>query len=470
MTGETGSTWQPAALAPDADNRAMKRYLVSLLVCVLTLGPGMLLLSACTGNIAGNQKPAILATDPTPEFHTDNPALTSKLETSPAGNTAWQDKVPSGSPACRQDLASGAPVVSSTTGMPCLDPTDAQQRFSLQLGRRVGAGSDILGEFDGVRVNYRPSDGLNLKAIAGYPVLADNDKFNTTRQVFGISAATKKFARAWDLNSYLIEQQENGQAGGTSVGGVIRYLQPGRSLLVYLDYDAADNSLGTLMATGAWKLPSRTTINATLDRRDRPLTGRQQKYLQQSMTVTEGWNWILPTDRLAHHTGDGTSEVSTLAVGLSHALSQRLKLSSDFALLDSTNDALADAAATARSSEYFYHLKLTGKDLMIPGDSNMFDLRHNVTEAGRTTTAAIDTKYAINRFWNVMPKLRADYTLSLENSPHWVTSPAVKMEYRRNEQFGFQIEAGGKWSTGEKSTVDDSGSPYFVNLKYQAKF
>jgi len=440
-------------------------------MCVLTLGPGTLLLSACTGAIPGNQKPAILAPDSTPEFRTDYPALTSKQETSPAGNQAWQDKVPSGSPACRQDLASGAPVVSSTTGMPCVNPTDAQQRFSLQLGRRVGAGGDILGEFDGVRVDYRPGDILNLKGIAGYPVLADNDKFNTTRQVFGISAATKKFARAWDLNSYLIEQQEYGQADGRSMGGAIRYLQPGRSLLVYLDYDAADHSFGTLMATGAWKLPFKTMINATLDRRDRPLTGRQQKYLQQSMKVTEGWNLILPTDRLAHHTGGGSSKVNTLAIGLSHALSQRLKLSSDFAVLDTANDTVADAATTAPSSEYFYHLKLTGKDLWIRGDSNMFDLRHNITNTGRTTTAAFDTKYALNRFWNVMPKLRADFTSPLvENAPHWVASPAVKMEYRRNELIGFQIEAGGKWSTDENSSADNSGSPYFVNMKYRAKF
>jgi hypothetical protein len=449
----------------------MKRYPVSLLVCVLALGPATQLLSACTGAIPGNQNPAILATNSTPDFRTANTALTSEQETGPAGNPAWQDNLPSGNNTCRQDLASGAPVVSSTTGMPCLNPADAQQRVSFLLGRRVGAGGDILGEFDGVRVDYRPGDGLNLKGIAGYPVVAAGDQFNTTRQVFGISAATKPFARAWDLNSYLIGQQVNGQAGGRSMGGALRYLQPGRSLLVYLDYDAAEHSLGTLMASGAWKLPFKTTINATLDRRNRPLTGRQQKYLQQSMKVTEGWNWILPSDRLAHHTGDGSGEVSTLAVGLSHALSQRIKLSSDFAVLDTMNDTIVDAATTDRSSEYFYHLKLTGKDLVIPGDSSKFDLRHNVTETGRTTTAAIDTKYAINRFWNVMPKLRADYTSPLlENSPQWVASPAVKMEYRRNELFGFQIEAGGKWSTGADSTADDSGSSYFMNMKYQAKF
>lgn len=449
----------------------MKRCPVSLLVCVLALGPGALLFSAGAGAIPGNQNPETLATDPTPDFRTDNPALTSKQETSPAGYPAWQDKLPSGSHTCRQGLASGAPVGNSTAGMPCLNPADEQQRFSFLLGRRVGAGGDILGEFDGVRVDYRPGNGLDLKGIAGYPVVAAEDQFNTTRQVFGISAATRQFARAWDLNGYLVGQQENGQVGDRSMGGALRYLQPGRSLLVYLDYDVADNSFGTLLATGAWKLPFKTTINATLDRRNRPLTGRQQKYLQQSMTVTEGWNWILPTDRLAHHTGDGSGEVSTLAVGLTHALSQRIKLSGDFAVLDAMHDAVADAATTAPSNEYFYHLKLTGQDLLIPGDSSKFDLRHNVTETGRTTTAAIDTKYALNRFWNVMPRLQADYTSPLlENSPQWAASPAVKMEYRRNKLFGFQIEAGGKWSTGENSTADNSSSSYFMNLKYQAKF
>jgi hypothetical protein len=189
------------------------------------------------------------------------------------------------------------------------------------------------------------------------------------------------------------------------------------------------------------------------------------------MTVTEGWNWILPTDRLAHYTGDGCGKVSTLALGLSHALSQRIRLSGDVAVLDTTNDADTTPVTTTYSSEYLYHLQLTGKDLLMPGDRDKLDLRYNVTETDQISTAAFDTKFAINRFWKIMPILRADYHRSvLESSPRWVASPTVKMEYRQTKQYSFKVEAGGEWSSGMEAIADNTRYSYFVSLGYQAKF
>ena len=189
------------------------------------------------------------------------------------------------------------------------------------------------------------------------------------------------------------------------------------------------------------------------------------------MTVTKGWNWILPADRLAHYTDDSSSEVSTLAFGLSHALSQHIKLSGDVAVRETMDDADAEPVTTAYSSEFLYHLKLTGKDMLMSGDRNKFDLQYIVTEADRTSTAAIDTKYPINRFWNIMPTLRADYHRPvLESSPRWVASPTVKMEYLQTKKSSLKVEAGGEWSSGMNAIADDSHSSYFVSLGYQAKF
>ena len=449
----------------------MKRNPVSLLSYMLAIGTGTLLFTVVAYAIPDNQSPLIGATELTTYYRVSNPLVITEENKSTDENPVRHDRLSSASHICRQDPGSKEPVEYSSMGKSCVDPSDAQQRFSVQLGRRIGTGGEILGEFDGVRVDYRLGDKLKLNGIAGYPVLAAEDKFNSDRQLFGISVATNQLGRTWDLNGYLIEQRENGQTNGKFMGGVIRNLQSGRSSLVYFDYNVTDNSLGTIMASGAWRLPFKTTISAALDHRNYPIPGHTQKFLQQSMTVTEGWNWILPTDRLAHYTGDGCSEVSTLAFGLSHALSQRIKLNGDIAVLGTTDDADTAPMTTSHSSEYSYHLKLSGKDLLLPGDRNMLDLRYNVTEADRTSAAAFDTKYAINRFWNIMPTLRADYHRPvLESSPRWVATPTVKLEYRQTKQSGFNIEAGGKWSTGMKAIADDSRSSYFVSLGYQAKF
>ena len=383
----------------------MKQNPVLLLAYVLAVGPGILLFPVVAGAIPDNQNPLIATTEWTPAYRTTYPTDIIEENARTDENPVRRDGLSFASQICRQGPGSIAPVKYSTKGKSCVDPSDAQQHFSVQLGRRIGTGGDIFGEFDGLRVNYRLSDVLKLNGIAGYPVLAAQDKFNSERQVFGVSVATDPLGRSWDLNGYLIEQQENGQTNSKSMGGIIRRLQSGRSLIAYLNYDLTDNSLGVLMASGAWRLPFKTTLSATFDRRNHSIPAHQQMFLRQSMTVTEGWNWILPTDRLAHYTGDGCGEVSTLAFGLSHALSQRIKLSGDVAVLDTRDDADTPPVTTAYSSEYSYHLQLSGKDLLMPGDRNKLDLRYNVLETDQISTAAFDTSVVLEHHAQIARRL-----------------------------------------------------------------
>ena len=122
-------------------------------------------------------------------------------------------------------------------------------------------------------------------------------------------------------------------------------------------------------------------------------------------------------------------------------------------------------------NEYFYHLKLSGTDIMISGDKNILDLHHRVTDSSRLSSASIDTKYAINRFWNISPRLRADYRNNIpEDSVQWVTSPSLKMEYRWRKEYGLDIQAGGEWSAREDPGGYETRSSYFMSLGYKAKF
>ncbi|MGW8310293.1 MAG: hypothetical protein ACWGNB_04445 [Thiogranum sp.] len=465
----------------------MERSPVVLIVCCLGLLPGTLFMSPEAGAIATNPSPLIAGTEPLPDF--SGVARVPRPAEPPAEETPVADAAPGTDAAPAVAATTAAPPDSGPAAeIPCLssflsddsqddaanqscdDPSDAQQRLSLKFGRRMGVGSGILGEFDGVRVDYRLTGGLTLNGVAGYPVLSDKDKFNVARQVFGFSADIPRFVRAWDLNSYLIEQQSNGKATSRTVGGAVRYLRPKRSLLLLLDYDVVQHSLGAFTAAGAWKLPYQTTISATVDVRNNPIHTRQKKYLQRSMAATEGWTWILPTDRIRHFTSDQSEGVTTLALGLTHAFSRRLKMTGSAAVLDASNQ--TDSAATAEpASEYLYHLNLTGNDLMFSGDRNTLDFSHRVTDYSRVSSAAIDTRYAINRRWNVSPRLRADYRdNALDQTAQWVTSPSVKMEYRWRDQYGFKIEAGGEWRTREIPTEDKTQSSYFVSLGYKAKF
>jgi len=333
----------------------------------------------------------------------------------------------------------------------CAEPSAAGQRFSLQFGRGFATRSGVMGRFDGLLVDYRLSGGVTLNAVAGRPAVAGQEASDLGKQVFGLSATTGKIAGAWDLNGYIAQQQNNGRMENRAVGGALRYLRSTHSLLVSLDYDMDEHSLSTFMVSGAWKLRPATTFSATFDSRHSYMHTPQAGYLQETMATTEGWKWALPMDRIKQLAGKRSTAVSTLGLGLSHAFSQRIKLSGDFAVLDVWKDADPGDpnGGAAQSNEYFYRLKLSS----------------------RNSSASLDTRYAINRLWQIRPQLRTDYRDNEQDSSiQWVTSPLVKMEYRWRKQYGIDIEAGGEWSTRKLPTEDQARSSYFLTLGYRANF
>lgn len=366
-----------------------------------------------------------------------------------------------------EDSIEGGPEVNECTEWP-----DAQRSLSIQLDRHIGTQRGILGDVDGVRVNYHLTPRLTLNGVAGSPVLSVADKFDIARRAFGISADMAKFARSWDLNSYLIEQHDHqGPPAVRAVGGAIRYLQTRRSLLFYTDYDFAEESRMAFMASGTWMPASNTSIIATLDSRNSRIQKRQQNYLQQSMRSAQGWKWLLPSNRINQLTKDRAGGVSTLALGLSHAFSKRLALGGDVALIGAANDEGSHGKSLNASFEYFTHLKLSAKHLMVSGDSNVFHLRHRSTDSSQVSSVYINTRYNINRNWTVNPRFSTDYSRKEhDNLVRKVSSSAVKIQYRWKRRGTLQFKLGGKWLSQETPNIHKDYSTYFLDLGYQTKF
>lgn len=443
----------------------MKFSPVTILVCILAFNPAAVLSSARSPEYG-----KLLAPGPAGKL----PAYSTRGEAGPElQRVQASPRTPAGisfrDPGCRQGIAGGRQPDNVPAGKQCMETSAAQQRFTLHLGRRVGNRADILGEFDGVRVDYRPVGRISLNGVAGYPVVAQEDEFNTSRQVVGISAVSDRFARNWDMGGYLVDQQENGVVAGRSMGGVIRHLQPGRSFLAYFDHDLAGDAPGTLLLTGAWRLPRDITLSGAFDYSGRPLPQRQQRYLQQTTGVTPGWSRMLSTLALANREGEATGDIGTLAIGLTHTWSPRLELGGDMAIVDVS--AAESTGEVLNPEEYHYHLNVAGSDLLFPGGRSSLDLYHRVTAAGTINTASIDSRYPVKGNWNLAPQLRAEYHREAAgHSPRWVASPRLKMEYRQNRQSSFLLEAGGNVFTRDAPAGDQDRAACFVSLGYQANF
>lgn len=448
---------------------------ISRIICLLTLGLGISLGSPTAVAIPGGSGPA-LAVDAPVAAPAENTGQVAPSAATAAPQTDMSEAKPLQQP---DDMAAAQPVrtpclnyfVSESDLEPgsetdtCADPGAAQQRISVQFGRSFASRSGVLGRFDGLLVDYRLRGGITLNGIAGRPVIAGQDPADSGKQVFGLSATSGKFASDWDLNSYIVQQQDNRRTESRALGGALRYLRSTHSLLVSLDYDMMEQSLSSLMVSGAWKLQRATTLSATMDVRHSYMRTPQAGYLKETKAYTEGWKWALPMDRIKYLAGKPSTEVTTLGLGLSHTFSPRIKLSGDFAMLDVWQD------TTASSNEYFYRLQLSGKDLVLSGDKNTLDLHHSVTASSRTSSASLKSKYPINRLWQVSPQLRTDYRDNeSDHSIKWKTAPAVKMEYRRRKQYGIEFEAGGEWSGSRQAAENQVRSSYFLSLGYRADF
>jgi hypothetical protein len=463
----------------------MRYQPVALIVCLTAIMPAALTYSTDANALAANHSPLIAGTEPAPDFAGVARQPSSDPLPADGADVSAQPSLPPAASAAAPGAA-GAPA---TVSIPCLndihadqphdradppascDEDGGQKQLGFRFGNRMTGESDLLGEVDGIRVDYLLRGGMKLKGLAGYQAVSKTDQFNTDRQVIGFSADTGKIARLWDFNSYYIEQQTEGKADSRAAGAAVRYLRAKRSLLLLFDYDLANGTLGAFTASGALALPLRTTLSATFDLRNTPLDARQQKYLRRSMAAMQGWTWDLPVDRMGHYTGLHSEEIATMSLGLTHTFSERVRLSGSFAMLEAFDETAADGSAGAAPSEYFYNLKLTGKDLVFTGTRNRLNLSHRITDTSRISSAAIDSNYAINRRWKVSPQVRTDYRDNLlDRSAQWRASPSVKMEYRWRRQYGLDIEAGGEWLTREASHAVTSQSSYFVSLGYKANF
>lgn len=453
----------------------MERSPLSLLICLMAVVSGTLQSPDAAWAMPNGQSPSDIGVD-TAGLLTQNSA-SSRPEPStvfPTEQTDGRSTAQAGEVPCLHALWETEGAGPSVEEGECGAATQSSPAFSFHLGRRLGAPRGIHGKLDGILVDYRLTGGIRLKGIAGYPARSGSDGLDLGRQVFGLSAEAPKIARRWGLNSYLIEQQAGGRLTDRAVGGSLSYRRPERSLVLSLDYDLPESTLGAFTAAGAWKLPADINLGATVDVRTAPIAQRQKRYLQQSTAAMEGWEWTLPTDRIRHHTKDGSKEVTTLSLMLSHRVSPSLQLAGDVAYLDvsAEHDGNETGAGVDKPSrEYFYHFKLSGKDLMLSGDRSMLDFRHSVTESFRVSTASIDSKYAINRAWKISPGFRADYRDNvLENSIQWKTAPSLRMEYQWRKGYRFQVEAGGEWKKEEDGDDDIRSASYFAHFQYQATF
>jgi hypothetical protein len=311
--------------------------------------------------------------------------------------------------------------------------------------------------------------------VAGFPVLSTRDQVDTNKELYGISADLGTFANAWDFNTFLIEQQVDGIVDRRAVGGEARYFDSTRSLLSFVDYDISYDSLNTVIFLGTWTLPTRTTLNATVDYRNSPILTTTNALQGQSVRNIDDLLDSLSEDEIRQLAEDRTAEYTTVSLGASHPFSERIQVSGDVTLTNLTDTDASDGieAIPGTGNEYIYNLQLIGSDLIKSNDIAIAGLRYSNLDTADIYSASLNTRYPVNSAWRINPRVRVDYRESNRNgSTQWIGAPSMRIDYRLSRRYRFELEAGGEWSTRDLPDLpeDEDTSSYFINLGYRVNF
>ncbi len=361
----------------------------------------------------------------------------------------------------------GFPLIPAVT--PRATTPQSAQRKGIRFGRRISTQNKLLGELDGLVVDYGLGN-FAFNGIAGFPIGNEGDGINPSNQLFGFSAGVRKLPKGWDLGGYMMELRSADQNARSALGGAMRFSQNSRSLLISADYDLETHSLSRFMLSSAWKLLPASTLSTTLDIRQNHLPTPQNSYLQQTIALTEGWKWGLPFDRINDLSANAASGVTAFGFSLSHLLPRDIELNSDIAVLNISNDEDLNDLKTPFSefNEYYFNLTLSGNGLLLPGDSNTVTLHSYISESSHLSSSIIDGSYALSHRWLVAPRLQIDYQDNLsDHSTQWVASPALKVEYRWRKQSMIHFTTTGEWRRHRDSTDEVSASSFVVSLGYQ---
>ncbi len=402
--------------------------------------------------------------------HQDTLSQKSRLS-NPESSASIETTEPSAKVPCLHDM--GASSVEGLPLVPAVDPCAATpqstQRAGIRFGHRMSTQNNLLGNLDGVVVNYGLGN-FDFNGMAGFPTGGNANRINPSQQLFGFSAGIRKLPKGWDLGGYMMELKSTNQHDRSALGGALRYTQDNRSLLISADYDLLNHSLSRFMVSSAWKLRPSSTLSTTLDIRQSDLPTPQNSYLQQTIALTEGWKWGLPFDRIKNLSANASTDVAAFGFSLSHLLPRDIKLNSDIAVLNVSKEVdLNDLKAPlSEFNEYYFNLTLSGNGLLLPGDSNKLTLRSYISESSRLSSSIINGSYALSSRWHLAPKLQIDYHDNLsDHSTQLVASPALKVEYQWRKRSKIHFTTSGEWRKHQNSTDEKYASSFVVSLGYK---
>ena len=363
-----------------------------------------------------------------------------------------------------------------------VDVLDNELGLQGRMGRQTRRSDGVLGRFDGLGLRYQLKPDISLSASTGIPVdspryLGDSDRF--------FYAASASVENLWDgritASAFTHQQTTDGISDRQAVGGEVMYRGETTSVFSLLDYDASYNVLNSLLVNATWHLDNGWSFSGRVDVGAEPFLTTRTALSGQAVSSVDALLDIYSEGQIRRLARDRTTQATTVSLGLSAPLGERLDLSLDASVrqADASIESGGVVARPDTGNEIFFNATVAAASFFKDNDLLLVSLRFDSLQSRDSARFMIDSRLPLSRSLRLSPRLIVTHHESSQiDQTQTIVTPSLRLMLRWGAVL-FDAEAGGRWSNRELPLTEfDPFTPDgteellggYVNIGYRWEF
>jgi tetratricopeptide (TPR) repeat protein len=350
--------------------------------------------------------------------------------------------------------------------------TDRQLGLSGRIGRQSHSGDGILGLFDGVLTSWQRNSRWAYTAAIGFPTETTRNGFSNERRFIAVSAHLGPLRGAWDLGTYLIDQQLDGRLDRQALGFETRYFVPGRTSVLLVDFDLHYSSLNSAILMGNWLLPDKWSLSYDLSHRRNPILMTRNALIGQPVSNFTALESLFTTAEITRLALDRTSVSDSVAVAISRAIGEKWQFMADaFGMRIGASPASGGVPAVPDSGwDRSFQLQLSGASLWGNSDLHFFSVRAQQSLDARSYSVGWSARFPMISAWRIGPVLRAEQRERFtDQSTQSVYTPELRIDYT-SQHAAVDLNFGGEFSKRELPADLEKIRRFYVLASYRYRF
>lgn len=341
-----------------------------------------------------------------------------------------------------------------------------------RLGRQTAVTDGIFGTFDGGALSYQFAPSWSLRGTVGMPIDNASAGIRTEGRFETLALDYAPALSHWDTSVYFAEQKLEGIRDREAVGAQVQYAVPSGSLVGYLDYDTAFQSLNALVLLGTWQLPQRWQITLDLEHRNTPILTARNALIGQTQSTLTQLESLYDKQQIVALARDRTPVLSSYVASALKQLGERFQVILDvfYTRLSSTPaSGGVEAFDGSAGKDLSYQAQLLGSSLLRAGDFNQIVVRYDQTPTYDTLGWQFISRYPLFGAWRFGPRVLVQRTVTDTGFTQLSYAPYGHLDYQRNGRL-LEIEAGAELGRNPPALQIGNSTRLFVSVGYRINF